>query len=437
MRLGIQVLSGGPAGTHHTFGPAPVSVGRAPESGLRFDAERDLAVSSRHALLYQEEGRWYVRDLESRNGTYVNGRRIADARGLRDGDRIAFGTGGPEVRVEIATPAGAAAAGPPDPARTLWISTAVVGVLLAVIAFLLITGERRQSQWDEERAALMGRLDSLLAVGDAAVRSLQGERQVLADALGGAQDELRSARADLNRAIATGDETLVSSLRRDLQARTAALERQQLAASLDFDAIESTNRRAVALIYVEDDQGTVSTGTGFAVRPDALLVTARHVLTGPGDDRQPRRIGVQFTDSEQVFPARMVASATDADVAILRVSNIVGEVPVIQGFNLRPDTLGTGVPVAYIGFPLGGAPEVPGTTANLARPIVAAGIVDRWANDRIAIQGRGAAGASGSPIFDAAGRTVGLLFGGVRSAEEEMIYGVPSIVIARTLEQVK
>lgn len=435
MKLGVHVLSGGPAGRRFSFGPAPVSVGRAPECGLRFDADRDLSVSARHALLYLEGGRWWVRDLDSRNGTFVNGRRITAARALEHDDRVAFGAGGPEIRIEVGAP-------PPvvqnDPSRTLWVATALVAVLLGVIAFLLLSGQRQQAQWDEERAALMGRLDSLLAVGDVTVRSLEGERQVLADALRDAQDELRAARTDLDRAIATGDDNLIGSLRRDLQARTAALERQQLAASLDFDAIESANRRAVALIFVEDEEGTVSTGTGFAVRPDATIVTARHVLVGERGQSRPRRIAVQFADSKQVFPAEMIASATDADVAVLRARNILGDVPVIAGFNVRADTLGSGVPVAYIGFPLGGAPEVPGGTAGLfARPVVAAGIVDRWDPARIAIQGRGAAGASGSPIFDAAGRTVGLLFGGIRSAEEEVVYGVPASVIVATLEGVR
>jgi len=34
---------------------------------------RDPAVSRRHAELYFDNGRWMVRDLESSNGTFVNG----------------------------------------------------------------------------------------------------------------------------------------------------------------------------------------------------------------------------------------------------------------------------------------------------------------------------------------------------------------------------
>lgn len=436
MSLQIEVLSGGPAGSTFRFGPEPVAVGRGTDAGLRFDPDHDLTVSARHALLYIEGGRWWIRDLASRNGTYLNGRRIAEATALSDGDRIAFGGGGPEVRVGLTGRAANATAADSAPARLMWIATSVVAVLLAVIAFLLIANERRQAAWDNERAMLVARLDSLLARGDETVRALEGERQGLADALRSVQNDLRAARTGLDRAIAGGDEAQIDSLRRELQARTVELERQQLAASLDFDAIERANRHAVALVYVEDETGTVSTGTAFAVRPDAILVTARHVLTGRDNDRTPRRIAVQFTDSDQVFPAQLVSSSANADIAVLRAGNIVGSVPTIAGLNTRVDTLQAGVPVAYIGFPLGGAPESLGGDARVARPLIASGIVSTWGRDRIAIQGRGAAGASGSPIFDAAGRTVGLLFGGVRNGEGEVVYGVPAGEIARALERV-
>lgn len=437
MRLEIHVLSGGPAGIVVAGGPEPVSVGRGPESTLRFDPDHDLAVSARHALLYLEGGRWWVRDLDSRNGTFVNGRRIIAPRALDDGDRIAFGNGGPEVRIALPTAAAAAAAAANQPARILWFATGIVSVLLAVIAFLLISAERREAEWINERAALMASLDSLLAAGDRTVRSLEGERQELADALRMTQTELRQARTALERAIERGDEDQISTLRRELLNRTAELERQQLAASLDFDAIERANRRAVALVYVEDADGQVSTGTAFAVRPDAVLVTARHVLTGPANDRRPRRIGVQFSDSEQVFPARLVSTADDADVALLRVTNIIGTVPTIRGLNESVDTLVTGIPVAYIGFPLGGAPERINGRARLASPIVASGIIEALNPTRIDIQGRGAAGASGSPIFDATGRTVGLVFGGTRSDSDEAVYGVPASIISRVLSQLR
>ncbi len=433
----LRVLSGGPAGSTFAFEPGLVSIGRGAEAGIRFDAERDLSVSGRHAALYFESDRWWIRDLDSRNGTYVNGRRLTGPRALGDGDRVALGAGGPELQVRVAATA-AAEPSRPDLARPLWIATSVVAVLLGVIAMLLVANARQRRAFEDERAALIARADSLLAAGEQSVLALRGQREELADALDSAQRELRTARTNLDRAVRAGDDSLVDVLRRDLQARTVALERQQLAASLDFDAIERGNRSAVALVYVEDQAGTVSTGTAFAVRPDAVLVTARHVIAGQDGTRRPVRIGVQFSDSDQVFPARVEAIAPNADVAVIRAQNIIGAVPVIRGFNARLDTLGAGTPVAFIGFPLGGTADVAdGTSTVVARPLVSAGIITRKSSDRIEIQGPGAAGASGSPIFDATGQILGLLFGGVRDDNGQVVYGVPTPRILATLQAVR
>ncbi len=45
------------------------------------------AVSNFHAKIYFEDGRYMMEDLESTNGTYVNGNRV-DKKSLRPGDEI-------------------------------------------------------------------------------------------------------------------------------------------------------------------------------------------------------------------------------------------------------------------------------------------------------------------------------------------------------------
>jgi adenylate cyclase len=71
-------------------------VGRDPASDLPV---LDPGVSRRHAELRADAGSIAVRDLDSRNGTFLNGRRVAHARAVL-GDRIAFGP--VELRVEHA-----------------------------------------------------------------------------------------------------------------------------------------------------------------------------------------------------------------------------------------------------------------------------------------------------------------------------------------------
>jgi hypothetical protein len=62
-------------------------VGRAKESEV---ALTDPSVSRRHASIVLVNGVPMVRDLGSRNGTFVNGERVT-SRTLRDGDELRFG----------------------------------------------------------------------------------------------------------------------------------------------------------------------------------------------------------------------------------------------------------------------------------------------------------------------------------------------------------
>jgi hypothetical protein len=419
-----------------------IRVGRQADSDLRLDPEVDRAASGRHAVLLRHENRWYVRDLGSTNGTFVNGERVTGDVELRKGDRIAFGSEGPMVEF-----GGSGTASRTDQVRAQlgrdirrlrWMAIAlgVVGVLVA--GGLIISSSRARAGWERERVGLLSRIDSVLAQSDAAVASLQGQMQGLAEALRGSQEEVRQARAGLEQASAAGDGPAIEQLRRQLRSATEALNRQQLAATLDFRAIESANRHAVALIYVEAGDGTVSTATGFAVRPDATIVTSGHLIAGADGSRRPRRIAVQFSDSEQYFPARVLAVSPDADLAVIRVDNIIGDVPVIRGLNLRADTLTEGLPVALIGFPLGGETGMPGAAnRRTARPLVSAGILTAIAADRIEARGYGAAGASGSPVLDATGHVIGILFGGRDDAEGHTLFGVPASAAAVMLQAVK
>jgi len=64
-----------------------VWVGRGPDSDVLLD---NRTVSREHAVLIKRRSGWYVQDLESQNGTLINGEPVVTAR-LRDGDSIQFG----------------------------------------------------------------------------------------------------------------------------------------------------------------------------------------------------------------------------------------------------------------------------------------------------------------------------------------------------------
>ncbi|HET6276424.1 MAG TPA: FHA domain-containing protein [Candidatus Cybelea sp.] len=67
----------------------PFELGRSSETAVVL---RDPEVSRRHVRFDGQNGIVYVEDLKSRNGTFLNGRRIAEAIEIRQGDEIDVGT---------------------------------------------------------------------------------------------------------------------------------------------------------------------------------------------------------------------------------------------------------------------------------------------------------------------------------------------------------
>jgi pSer/pThr/pTyr-binding forkhead associated (FHA) protein len=65
-----------------------LQVGRAEACQVRVP---DTYASSFHARIYNRDGSWYVEDLGSTNGTYLNQRRITSPAELRAGDRVRIG----------------------------------------------------------------------------------------------------------------------------------------------------------------------------------------------------------------------------------------------------------------------------------------------------------------------------------------------------------
>jgi hypothetical protein len=76
-RLGRLVLPG-----------AEVTVGRSRHCGCVLT---DETVSRRHAVVSHEDGTWWLRDLGSTNGTFVNGLRVTGETEVMPGDEVTFG----------------------------------------------------------------------------------------------------------------------------------------------------------------------------------------------------------------------------------------------------------------------------------------------------------------------------------------------------------
>jgi len=86
---GVLQRMNGPLQDRRIEIPSPVCViGRDPTASVRFEEE---SVSKQHVRLAHEDGRYIITDLDSSNGTFVNGRRIHEPTELRAGDLIRLG----------------------------------------------------------------------------------------------------------------------------------------------------------------------------------------------------------------------------------------------------------------------------------------------------------------------------------------------------------
>lgn len=90
------------------------SIGRHDDCLIRI---RSSQVSRRHCELFENDGRLFVRDLGSSNGTFVNGAKILGQQALNPGDVITVG--GVALRLDADTEAAVAApVGAPSPGDT-------------------------------------------------------------------------------------------------------------------------------------------------------------------------------------------------------------------------------------------------------------------------------------------------------------------------------
>src|SRR5438067_2527562 len=83
----LRILNGSLESQEIELSPDPMTVGRASACNIRI---ADAGVSSKHAKIWCEDGQYFLMDLGSTNGTFVNDRDV-DREQLNDGDVITFG----------------------------------------------------------------------------------------------------------------------------------------------------------------------------------------------------------------------------------------------------------------------------------------------------------------------------------------------------------
>lgn len=449
MAFELRIVKGARQGATEEFSKSVVSIGRHPMCDLRFDANQDLDVSAKHAEIRVLDDRYVLHDLGSTNGTFVNGRRITTHE-LRDGDTVVFGTNGPTVSFHASgspgTATGAAStetsptAAPPRRPTEVRIAEAVqqqTGRLRRVVAGLglFVAVAIGVAFWVAQRASAESRaqIARLLAANDSLARSLE-QRLAQTDM---ADSALKAARAESEELAeqlrahrsGSGDISALSAAVRSAQVRTATLAR------MDYAAVTAMNRAAIVFIAVEMQDGELNSGTGFNVLPSGLIVTNRHVVQG-ADGVKARRIAVVFDGMEGAWRTAQVESVSGTDeLAFLRLSGR-GGLPVVSGISrdaISDSSLGEAV--AILGYPLGTSTAGMNGNINRLRPVATLGLgtVSKVLDETLQLEAYAAPGSSGSPVFDARGLIVGVVYGGAAESNGRIVYAVPSHRLAEQL----
>lgn len=84
----LEIANGKLAGARFALDRAVTSIGRSEQSDVRI---ADESVSSAHATLLLKGDAWFITDLRSANGTFVDGYRVAAEREIAPGSRIRLG----------------------------------------------------------------------------------------------------------------------------------------------------------------------------------------------------------------------------------------------------------------------------------------------------------------------------------------------------------
>lgn len=417
-----------------------IILGRAADSTIPLRTVADTVISKHHAVVeIQDGGTATIRDLGSKNGTWINGTQVTDDTPLKVGDRVMLGWHGPlfEVRIigSAAMPENSGAEYRPklQPPKSF---EGMVGYAkdVAKTARGLKTGAFVRSlgrQMLRESSAvfrvtvlgmLVGLIFSVGYVYHVVARRADAAEQRLASAEREFSEQLRSATAAQQRSQAE-----ITRLTRDLAvARRSAVSRSVIdsleqrlrdaetrasrAAALggDFERVAEQNGRAVGLVVAHFGPDSVM-GSGFVITRSGYFITNRHVIQ---DTARPpvRAIEVTMADTRTPLRAELVSvsDAPDQDIAVLRLRGFRGDP--VRAIDWSGRDLHQGTPVVLIGFPGGAVLGL--DPRGLLRTSLFPGTISKAPGDWLQFSGTTLSGSSGSPIFNALGEVVAVHFGG-------------------------
>jgi len=117
--LRLRFLNGAERGRVVVWRGSECRIGRSRDNDLTLPDRQDAQAGAHHAVARRDRGQWWIHDLDSMNGTFVNGVRVTRAP-LHPGDRLVFGD------VECAVIRGSAV-----PVKTIAVASAAAALAIA------------------------------------------------------------------------------------------------------------------------------------------------------------------------------------------------------------------------------------------------------------------------------------------------------------------
>ncbi len=209
--------------------------------------------------------------------------------------------------------------------------------------------------------------------------------------------------------------------------------------AVDTDAVPKRLRDTLPepeIDEIRDGVRRISSGSGFFVTEQGLLVTNRHVVDIPDVLAREKHISIVLHTGEK-FDAEVKALDPVLDIAFLSVSSTKGEIFPVLGF-ASSSRLRVGETVLAVGNALSEFPNTVtrGVVSGLNRRV--------WAEDELgeevleeAIQTDAAInpGNSGGPLLNAQGKVIGMNTA-VAEDGQSLGFALPSDALVRSMESV-